>query len=296
MKPALVDYSDSDDSAQDTAPAVPARNLKRKRDGMDTNAVSSLPPLPATFHDLYASTARASSQDDSKMHGGRQRNIEEIPIHSLLKSDLGAELPLHISLSRPITLLTDHRQPFAELLEQTISRSSTRPFVVSVKGVDWIGNLEKTRWFLILRIDKPDNDGLGKLLQVTNQAVERSGQPPLYSTSQSQSPNTIRARGAARTNRSARSGRAHVLQGLRQSRNPGLATNDEDLSSHFHISIGWILEPPSTDLVERTKSTSLEKIMTLRIPVNAIKIKIGNTITLISLPTKVEEGRGLIGA
>lgn len=89
MKPALVDYSDSDDSAQDTAPAVPARNLKRKRDGMDTNAVSSLPPLPATFHDLYASTARASSQDDSKMHGGRQRVTPHIegnwPTHVYLE-------------------------------------------------------------------------------------------------------------------------------------------------------------------------------------------------------------------
>lgn len=73
MKPALVNYSDSDDSDNPTAPALPARNRKRKRDGLDINAVSDLPPLPATFHDLYASTARASSHDDPDMHSGRQR-------------------------------------------------------------------------------------------------------------------------------------------------------------------------------------------------------------------------------
>lgn len=158
--------------------------------------------------------------------------------------------------------------------------------------MDWVGNLEQTRWFLVLRMTKPDNDGLSKLLRVTNQAVESFGQPPLYSASQSQSPNTIRSRGAARMTRSVRGERAHTFYGLEDNRNLG----PEVLSSHFHISIGWALEPPSTDLVERTRSASLGEIVELHIPVNAVKLKIGNTITLVSLPTKVEEGSGLIGA
>lgn len=162
--------------------------------------------------------------------------------------------------------------------------------------MEWVGNLERTRWFLVLRIAKPDNDALNRLLRVTNQAAENVGQPPLYSDAQSQSPNTTRSRGAARMNRSARSGRAHTFDGSKHSPNPGLATDDEDLSSHFHISIGWTLEPPSTALAERTRSTRLGEIMALRIPVNVVKVKIGNAVTLISLPTKVEEGRGLIGA
>lgn len=41
-------------------------------------------------------------------------------VHNLLKSDLGAELPLHISLSRPIVLLTDQRQPFLDALTTAV--------------------------------------------------------------------------------------------------------------------------------------------------------------------------------
>lgn len=96
MKSALVNYSDSDsdDSKDHALPACPGRNLKRKRDGLD-NAVSGLPPLPATFHDLYASTARVSSQDDPSMHAGRQRVLPHVegswPTHVYLECKLCVE-------------------------------------------------------------------------------------------------------------------------------------------------------------------------------------------------------------
>lgn len=93
-----------------------------------------------------------------------------------------------------------------------------------------------------------------------------------------------------------RGGRARTVHGSRDRSQTDQELDDEDVSSHFHISIGWTLDPPSTGLVERTKSTSLGDIMTLQIPVNAVKVKIGNAINVISLPTKVEEGRGLIGS
>ena len=169
-------------------------------------------------------------------------------------------------------------------------------FVVSVKSIDWVANLEKTRWFLVLRIAKPDNDGLGKLLRTTNQAVESFGQPPLYTASQSQSRHPMRSRGPSRVSRSIRGGRVHAFHGLGKRSQPDQEQDDEDLSLHFHISIGWTLDPPSTDLIERTKSTDVGDIMGLQIPVNAIKVKIGNVITVMSLPTKVEEGKGLIGS
>ena len=41
-------------------------------------------------------------------------------IHSLLYSDLGAPLPLHISLSRPVVLRTEQRSLFVETFEMTL--------------------------------------------------------------------------------------------------------------------------------------------------------------------------------
>ncbi|KAI9843867.1 MAG: poly(U)-specific 3'-to-5' RNA exonuclease, partial [Pleopsidium flavum] len=170
---ALVDYSDSDSDS-----AVGAQNLddhgcnlangglKRRRIGeiSERPHLSDLPPLPAGFHDLYASASRASSGDDPSLHEGRQRlrphvignwpthvYLEWYPsytesnqlsdlissikatsqsvqeIHSLLDSDLGTHLPLHISLSQPVVLVTQQRDTFAELFAQFIKQSGVPP-------------------------------------------------------------------------------------------------------------------------------------------------------------------------
>ena len=101
----LVDYSDSDDGESecqvresnqtDKAPQSSfistATFLKRKRSG---NTDSDLPPLPSSFHDLYAVSARISQEDDSSLHGGRHRVTPHIegnwPTHVYIecKSDL----------------------------------------------------------------------------------------------------------------------------------------------------------------------------------------------------------------
>lgn len=51
----------------------------------------------------------------------------KFPLHSLLTSDLGAELPLHISLSRTLMLGTEQRQPYTKNLEQAIGVSGVKP-------------------------------------------------------------------------------------------------------------------------------------------------------------------------
>ncbi len=46
---------------------------------------------------------------------------------NLLESSLGTPLPLHISLSRPVSLATQQRESFAELLQESIEQSRLRP-------------------------------------------------------------------------------------------------------------------------------------------------------------------------
>jgi hypothetical protein len=50
--------------------------------------------------------------------GGHAREI-----HSLLRSDLGVQLPLHISLSRPVVLRTEQRQPFLDMFQTALQES-----------------------------------------------------------------------------------------------------------------------------------------------------------------------------
>jgi hypothetical protein len=57
-----------------------------------------------------------------------ERNFSEnFTIHSFLHSDLGAPLPLHISLSRPIVFLTEVKDQVVERLEQLIRTRGIRP-------------------------------------------------------------------------------------------------------------------------------------------------------------------------
>jgi hypothetical protein len=77
----LVQYpdSESDDSAGDQNASVPAQKpkpaLKRKR---SPPGCDDLPPLPAAFHDLYATNARVSTSDDPSLHGGRKRAVPHV--------------------------------------------------------------------------------------------------------------------------------------------------------------------------------------------------------------------------
>ncbi|KAJ5641824.1 hypothetical protein N7490_005824 [Penicillium lividum] len=262
----LVQYSDSESEPDESEVLTPP--AKRSCHKQATSGkTSTLPPLPATFHDLYASTTRVSTQDDPSLHGGRKRVIPHVegnwPTHvylelypskeelfllddlipnassshpkiqSLLHSDLGAQLPLHISLSRPVVLRTEQRNSFEESLQKKIVESQISPFFLTPDGLKWVSNYERTRWFLVLHVAKPEQDSLNGLLHLSNRVLDGFNQPPLYA-----------------------------------SRN---TPHTQDFSDCFHISLAWTLNEPSQEDKDRVSATDLKPLQHLKIQFDSVK-------------------------
>ena len=159
-------------------------------------------------------------------------------------------------------------------------------FEVSVTGFDWVANYEKTRWFLVMRLDKAPQDGLNQLLRISNGVIQSFGQPPLYADSQPppQANNTrehkIRQKGPLKT--ASQTSPAQMA-----------AVNHVDVSSSFHISIGWTLTAPSKSLVEKLDSASHD-FKTVKIGINTVKAKVGNGITSMFLASKIDTSNRII--
>ncbi|KAH8596690.1 U6 snRNA phosphodiesterase Usb1 [Bisporella sp. PMI_857] len=298
---------------QSTATVQSRTNLKRKHEP------DGLPPLPSKFLDLYAATTRASTRDDASLHGGRKRATPHIqgnwPSHlyiewfpsnteaeilsnlistlqatisgtentlqSLLASDVGTALPLHISLSRPIGFSTDRKDDFVVALDRAIKSSGIRPFQIQVSDLDWVPNFEKTRWFLVFRIKEPETNGLNKLLHICNDVVQNYDQPPLYVDA------------VVRT-----TPKKKHTQHISRRNSKDIYKELQDRSNAFHFSIAWTLKPPDKDLLEATEAMvprNLQAAQEIDVKVDEIKAKIGNVVTGIHLQSQVLERTGIFG-
>jgi hypothetical protein len=82
----LVQYSDSESDSESRSSLRPAKKPRH-----NINPGPSLPPLPASFHNLYASSTRVSVQDNPSLHGGRKRVIPHVegnwPTHLYLECE-----------------------------------------------------------------------------------------------------------------------------------------------------------------------------------------------------------------
>ncbi|KAI1844554.1 hypothetical protein JX266_009227 [Neoarthrinium moseri] len=369
--PPLVTYTSDSDSDSDSDPAPdpeatagsasgPA-SKKRKTSHQGVPTQSALPPLPAAFHDLYASTVRVSNVDDPSLHQGRKRQIPHVvgnwPSHlyvewhpsseehavldsllrtlgqqleakegkykdsgiggtatdsdvaavsakhklsTFLASDLGAPLPLHISLSRPLALTTAQKDDFLARLRASLGRSGVRPFELAPTGLEWHRTHESARSFLVLRVgsrrkqpsgagpaeaDDGDrgksgaagarepqakkNPELAALLGRCNALCASFGQPELY---------------AFKPPASSASGGAGEEKGSsRSSGGPGTAVGDA-----FHVSIAWSFAEPTPEMRRVTEQVFAragcgDAVADMRIKVDGVKAKIGNVVTHIGL-------------
>ncbi|KAI0007637.1 hypothetical protein F4779DRAFT_497380 [Xylariaceae sp. FL0662B] len=341
---ALVNYSssDSESESEPTAKqeAPTAQAVKRRKTSLSSSykdgaepEESALPPLPAAFHDLYASTVRMSTTDDPTLHQGRKRvnphrvgswpshlyiELQKLtsnaghptpsqlttlttllstiqsgitstsfssssspttPLNSLLTSDLGAPLPLHISLSRPIVLPTSQKAAFLTQTTSHLRHSGVSPFAVSPYSLSWHrGSSASARSFLVLRVASSSSAGAGaavkkqkqkqkqnpeltRLLDRCNDVVRAFAQPPLYA--------------------SAAAGEDGDDGG----------DGDEGIAAAFHISLAWTLGPPADELVRATEAAFAvpgvaESVRDMCVRVDGVKVKIGNAVTHVGLPRR----------
>ena len=162
---------------------------------------------------------------------------------------------------------------------------------MSVTSFDWTANYEKTRWFLVMRLDRAPQDGLNELLRMSNTVSQKFGQPTLYTDSlSSRAAHPMDPQGHKKPQRgpkkpSSASPKAPLSH-------MELA-NYVDASASFHVSIGWTLNTPPESLSKKLNHASHD-FQAMRISINSIKVKIGNSITSIPLASKVDASHTII--
>lgn len=179
----------------------------------------------------------------------------EIELHQFMTSDLGAPMPLHVSLSRPLSLQTAEKDEFMRRISESLGSGST-PFAIQPRTLAWFTSPDSNRSFLVLGVSTvdaaevetkvPGNRRLMELLQKSNAVAGRFKQPLLYQA------------------------------------------QDADVArTAFHISIAWTFARPGQDLSVDTldlfQKLPMDEVMGWNIDVSNVKVKIGNAVTSIAL-------------
>lgn len=137
---------------------------------------------PESDQQGFLSDLISSIQGVNSTPAGKTKS-EKNETYTLLENNLGVQLPLHISLSRPLALKTAQKDHFLSDLTSAIKTTSVRSFEVSPNTLTWHPNEDRTRWFLVLSLQRPEKDELRSLLEVCNNLAGEYGQPLLYQAS-----------------------------------------------------------------------------------------------------------------
>lgn len=297
----LVDYSDSSSESDggDLIKGDRQGSRKRKAEQIEDSehALSKakpLPPLPASFHSLYATNVRASTTDDPSLHAGRTRQVPHVvgnwpthvylewypsqrelamldrvlqrlrqmtqtaerspksQVHDFLRSELGAQQPLHISLSAPLVLSTEQKESFLDSISTRLNHAHIKPFTTEATKIEWVANHDRTRFFLVLKLSRPEEDELNKLLSMCNSTARQFNLPQLYADSVDASQIQLKTK---------------TQQTM------------IDRTDAFHISVAWNLDEPGDHAPQSLADSIGDQLQSLKVSFSVLKLKIGNVIT-----------------
>jgi hypothetical protein len=210
-------------------------------------------------------------------------------VTGFLTSDLGAPLPLHISLSRPFVLSTAEKDDFLEKLTDGLTRTRINPFTLSCGSVEWHRTPESSRSFLVLRVrshsqDEEDGCELDGLDQKGTRSAENG--------KAGRNPNPELTVLLTRCNTAvAAYGQPQLYQWA----------DDARIGDAFHVSIAWSFAEPDEELRKKTAEVfadprSGDAIRQMEMQVDNVKVKIGNVVNHIPLTRGSKTRlRGLFG-
>ena len=204
-----------------------------------------------------------------EQHNTLRNKKEPIPdVTSSLRSELGAPLPLHISLSRTLQIQTEDREVFLETVKTSLRKAAVRVFNIEFLGLKWVPNFDRNRWFLVLNIKKPEHDELNRLLIACNEAAKKRSHGALYTGGEGDGP---MVNDCSESNRK-----------RRKSQHDG--GEEVDYSGFFHISIAWNLAEPDPEMISLVENMSIEPhIQSPEVTFDAVKVRIGNVVHKIDL-------------
>jgi hypothetical protein len=163
-------------------------------------------------------------------------------------------------------LRTENKDSFLDTITEgftSVIRSLRHPITVRPASLSWHANEDKSRYFLVLRIQDTQNSSnpsaltvLNQLLLASNKAALQYNQPQLYTKLKRQA-------------------------------------GSSDFSPYFHISIAWSLPSPDHDLQDddlklqpAVDAVLKELCEDMIVSFNAVKIRIGQIVTALPIGSK----------
>lgn len=218
-------------------------------------------------------------------------SLASLQMSDFVTSDLGAPLPLHISLSRPLALSTATKDDFLEQLRHKLRSCPVSAFPLRPRALEWHRTAESARSFLVLRVARAGTDS------------PASGAPTQETEAKGEAAGTHNAELTAllqRCNELAKAFQQPALYAFATGAAPGEDPDQKaqpgtkaPVGAAFHISVAWTFAQPTSELLEATREAFAsgpeplcERIGAVRIPVDGVKAKIGNVVTHVPLPER----------